>query len=80
MLVVRTQIQLTEGQARALRRLAQTRGVSMAAVIRELLEQALVSPRDARIERALAVVGRFSSGETTTSRDHDEELARAFRA
>jgi hypothetical protein len=50
----------------------------MAAVIREVLDQALMTPHDAKVERALAVVGRFSSGLTTVSRDHDEELAQAY--
>ncbi|HLG08387.1 MAG TPA: ribbon-helix-helix protein, CopG family [Gaiellaceae bacterium] len=77
--MVRTQIQLTEQQARALRRVAASRGMSMAAVIREVLDRALTTSHDAKVERALAVVGRFSSGATTVSRDHDRELERAFR-
>ena len=77
--MVRTQIQLTEQQARALRRVAASRGMSMAAVIRELLDAALTSSLDAKVDRALAVVGRFSSGATTVSGDHDAELERAFR-
>ena len=76
--VIRTQIQLTEDQARALRRVARSRGVSMAAVIRELLDQALTSSHDAKVERALAVAGRFRSGVGHVSRDHDRELEDAF--
>jgi plasmid stability protein len=77
--MVRTQIQLTEQQARALRRVAARRGMSMAAVIRELVDQALATSFDAKIERSLAAVGSFSSGVTTVSRDHDRELEEAFR-
>ena len=77
--MVRTQIQLTEQQARALRRVATGRGMSMAAVIREVLDQALTTLHGAKVERALAVVGRFSSGATTVGRDHDHELERAYR-
>ena len=50
----------------------------MAAVIRELLDQALTSSHDAKVERALAVAGRFRSGVGHVSRDHDRELEDAF--
>jgi hypothetical protein len=77
--VVRTQVQLTQTQVQALRRVAASRGVSMATVIRDMLEQALVSPRSARMERARAIVGRFASEPAAASRDHDEELERAYQ-
>jgi plasmid stability protein len=71
-------MRLTEEQARALRRLAASRGVSMAAVIREVLDNALTTPSAARLDRARAVVGRFPSGAKTVSREHDRELAQAY--
>ncbi len=76
--MVRTQVQLTEEQARALRRAASERGISMAAVIRDLLEQALSTPQAGRVTRARGAIGRFSSGVRTVSREHDRELERAF--
>jgi hypothetical protein len=76
--MIRTQVQLTDEQARALRRVAAERGVSMAAVIRELLDESLAAPRDAQRLRARAAIGRFASGRRTVSREHDEELADAF--
>ena len=76
--MVRTQIQLTETQARELRRIAEQRGVSIAAVIRGLVDDALVSPRDARIARAVAVMGRFNSGKNNVAEEHDAELEHAF--
>lgn len=76
--MIRTQIQLTDEQVRALRRVAAQRGVSMAAVIRELVEQGLRTPAAARSTRARAAIGRFGSGESTVSREHDRELERAF--
>lgn len=76
--MIRTQVQLTEEQARALRRAAAERGMSMAAMIRELLEQALSVPHAARSTRARAAIGRFASGTQTVSREHDSELERAF--
>jgi 16S rRNA U516 pseudouridylate synthase RsuA-like enzyme len=52
--VIRTQVQLTEEQARQLRRLAAERGVSVAQLIREsveaLLERSAVS-RDQELRR-----------------------------
>jgi hypothetical protein len=76
--MVRTQVQLTEEQVRELRRLAASRGVSMAAIIRDVLDEALTAPRNARLARAKAVVGRFSSDRTDVSREHDRELAQVF--
>jgi len=70
-------MQLTEEQVRALRRLAASRGVSMAAVIRDVLDEALTTPSAARLERARAVVGCFASGAKTVSREHDRELEQA---
>ncbi len=80
--MVRTQIQLTEAQAERLRRLAAERRVSMAALIREAVDRSLVEDdRTARIERALAVVGKFSSsGPTDVAENHDHYLAEAFSA
>lgn len=78
--MIRTQIQLTEEQAQALRRVAAQRGVSMAAVVRDLIDQALGRPVSARAARARAAVGRFASGVGGVSREHDAELERAFRA
>lgn len=76
--MIRTQVQLTDDQARALRRVAAERGVSMAAVIRELLDESLAAPNTAQVTRARAAIGRFASGERTISEEHDRELADAF--
>jgi hypothetical protein len=76
--MIRTQVQLTDAQARALRRVAAERGVSMAAVIRDLIEHALEAPATRRTTRARSAIGRFASGVSTVSRDHDAELERAF--
>ena len=76
--MIRTQVQLTDAQARMLRRVAAERGVSMAAVIRELVDAGLTKPASAQSARARAAVGRFGSGANAVSRDHDAELDRAF--
>jgi hypothetical protein len=81
--MIRTQIQLTEAQAEKAKRLALERGVSMAEVIRELIDGA--PERDDRAERsarALAAVRRGGfrdrDGRTDVSVRHDEYLAEAL--
>jgi predicted transcriptional regulator len=63
--VERTQISLDAAQAARLRRLARERGTSMAALIRDAVDQTYPEDEDsidARWERALAVVGKFDGG------------------
>jgi hypothetical protein len=81
--VIRTQIQLTESQARALRAMASARGVSMAELIRQSLGVLLEEEESARSDqrrRALAAVGRFHSGQSDVSERHDDYLAEDFLA
>jgi hypothetical protein len=79
--VVRTQIQLTERQARELRNLAAVEGVSMAALIRKAVDQLLDEQGlDARWERALSVIGKYRDvdGATDVATRHDDYLADAY--
>jgi hypothetical protein len=81
--MVRMQIQLTEEQARAVRRLARERGVSIAAVIRDAVERSLSEgPRSRHDawERALQVVGAFKSGGGSVAEQHDDWFAEAIEA
>jgi len=75
--MIRTQIQLEERQATALRRLAAEKGVSIAELIRRAVDEALLHRGDgqARYRRALSVLGRGRSGLTDVSRKHDEYFA-----
>lgn len=80
--MVRTQIQLTEEQAEAVKRLAAREGRSMADVIRsgidlQLLRSSGVTDAERR-RRALAAVGRFRSGATDIAEHHDVALDEAF--
>ena len=80
--MIRTQIQLTEEQARRLRELSAQTGRSMADIVREsvddyLARRAGVHP-DERRRRALQVVGRFASGSTDVARDHDRYLGEIY--
>lgn len=77
--MIRTQIQLTEEQARRLKKIAAARGVSVSALIREAVEKAVaVDDGPARRQRALAAVGRFRSGRRDVSAEHDRYLADDF--
>jgi Antitoxin-like ribbon-helix-helix len=80
--MVRTQVQLSEDEARALKRLAAERDTSVAALIREGVDLLLRSKRRPGVEelrrRALGAVGRFHSGRRDVSQRHDDYLAEAF--
>ena len=80
--MVRTQIQLTAEQARKVKKIAASRGVSMAEVIRDALEGAIRSyPSDVseqKRKRALEIVGKFRSGKRDVSRKHDAYLTEAW--
>ena len=80
--MIRTQVQLTEQQMRRLKRLAADREVSVAELVRngvdrilEAAEQASPSDRECR---ALAALGRFRSGRSDVSQEHDGYLAEAY--
>jgi len=76
--MIRTQIQLTAAQHRTLKRLAAERGVSMAALLRSLVDRGLeteASDLAARWERASRLVGAFRSKEGDLSTAHDRYLA-----
>ncbi len=77
--MVRTQIQLTEEQARALKAAAARQGVSMAELIRQAVDRILEEQEQERAEkwrRATALVGRYrdKEGATDVSVNHDKYL------
>jgi hypothetical protein len=80
--MVRTQIQLTEAQVTALKRLAASRHLSMAELIRQgvngLLRSNVMVDVEEKKKRALAVSGRFRSGKRDISRNHDQYIAEAL--
>ncbi len=80
--MVRTQIQLTEEQARALKELAAIEHRSMADLIRQSVDTLLRSRarrgREERKRQALAAVGRFRSGVSDLAANHDRYLGEAF--
>jgi hypothetical protein len=80
--MIRTQIQLTEEQSRILKTIALERGISIAELIRRSIDSYIRSINqptlDERRQRALSVVGKFSSEETDLSTEHDRYLAEAY--
>jgi predicted transcriptional regulator len=80
--MVRTQIQLTEEQAKSLREAAARQGRSMADLVRDGVDLVLGTgavSREERRRRALAASGKFHSGFKDIARHHDRYLAEAFR-
>ncbi len=76
--MIRTQIQLTDDQAQALKALSARTGVSIAELVRRGLVPLLrggLAEHDDRARRAAEAVGRFHSGKTDISVDHDRYLA-----
>ena len=80
--MVRTQIQLSEEQARTLKDMAAKYDVSMAELIRQAVDDWLRSTetvdREERKRRAIAAAGRFHSEVSDLSTAHDRYLAEAF--
>ncbi len=78
--MLRTQIQLTEQQARAVKELAARRGVSMAELIRQAVERIVNEGEDAeKWRRAYAIAGKYHSGHSDISVEHDKYLAEDYR-
>jgi len=80
--MVRTQIQLTEDQAKALKKIAAARQLSVAELVRRAVDTMIktstaADPED-RIRRALDISGKFSSGKSDISKHHDAYLAESF--
>ena len=73
--VVRTQIQLTEDQYAALKRVAEDRGCSLAEAVRQAVDAWLLAPapgaREELVQRALDACGRFRSGLRDLGSQHD---------
>lgn len=83
MAMIRTQIQLTEAQAQTLKALAVTRQSSVAELIRQsvdhLIRQSGTIDVAERRRRAIAAAGRFHSGQSNISTEHDHYLAEAYQ-
>jgi predicted transcriptional regulator len=84
--MVSTQIQLSEAQMQALKTLAEAQNKSAADLIRDAIDAFLRAggsvPKklldEERKRRAIAAIGRFSSGLADLATNHDRYLADAF--
>lgn len=80
--MIRTQIQLTEEQARRLKERARREDRSMADLVRESVSEYLArSPlvdRPELLRRAEALAGQFRSGRADLAEEHDRHLTEAF--
>jgi len=80
--MVRTQIQLTEEQSDALKKLALSKHLSIAELIRQavdtFIKSKIVIDTEERRKKAVDIVGRFSSGKHDVSAEHDKYLAETF--
>jgi len=82
--MIRTQIQLTEEQMRNLRRAARAQGVSVAEMVRRLVERGIadeLKDRHTLYESASRLVGGFRdrSEAADVSERHDAYLDEAYR-
>jgi RecA/RadA recombinase len=73
---------LTEEQVKALKKIALSRHLSIAEIIRQAVDTVIRTNTMVGIEerrkRAIDIVGRFSSGKRDISRKHDTYLVEAF--
>lgn len=80
--MVRTQVQLTEEQALKLEEVATANRISKAEVVRQALErffgQEAPISRAERMRRATEVFGKYRSGYSDVSTNHDEHLAEIY--
>ncbi len=80
--MVRTQIQLTEEQVKILKNLASSRHLSIAELIRQavnnLIRSSTIVDIEERRKRAIEAAGRFRSGLSDFSTEHDKYLEEAF--
>ena len=80
--MVRTQIQLTEDQTKALKKIAQSRHLSVAELIRKavdtIIKSSTVVNAEERHKRAMEIVGKFGSGKRDVSKKHDLYLTEAY--
>ncbi len=80
--MIRTQVQLTEDQVKALKEIALRKKVSMAGLIREAVDEYLREEHGLSYEekkrRAIRAIGSFKSGKRDISINHDKYLEEIY--
>jgi len=81
--MIRTQIQLTKEQVERLKKLAVEKHLSVSKLIRQavdaLIKSSVVVDDEERRKRAVAATGRFRSGVSDLSKEHDDYLKEAYK-
>lgn len=76
--MIRTQIQLTEKQWKVLKELSIARRISMAELVRQSIDLLVQTPEALSMEEirktALAITGKYHSGISDISTNHDKYL------
>jgi len=74
---------MTEQQQAALKGISAATGRSIADLVREGIEKVISQwgrpDREKQVERAISLAGRFGSGSSDVSKDHDKHLAEIYR-
>jgi hypothetical protein len=81
--MLRTQIQLTEDQARRLREISLSSNESVASLIRNAIDRFLATGkpnRAAQYRQAMSLAGKYEAEQPDTSVEHDRYLEKAFGA
>ena len=79
--MVRTQIQLTEEQAKRLRELSLSSNESMASLIRQAIDRFLITGkpnRSVQYRQALTIAGKYETEQPDIAVEHDRYLDEAF--
>jgi hypothetical protein len=78
-MMIRTQIQFTKKQLEVLKKIAASRHVSISEVVRQTVDQLIRSPENSEIDEyhrlSVEIVGKYMSGMSDTSENHDNHLS-----
>jgi hypothetical protein len=82
--MIRTQIQFTQEQWEALKKLANARHVSIAELVRQSVDKLIRSPEnmsnDEYQQLCIEIVGKYQSGIADISSNHDEYLSETYNS
>ena len=83
-MMIRTQIQFTQEQWEALKKLAASRHISISEVVRESVDQVIHSPENREIDEyqrlCVEIVGKYQSGLSDISANHDKYLSEIYNS
>jgi hypothetical protein len=81
-LMIRTQIQFTQEQWEALKKLANARHVSIAELVRQSVDKLIRSPENMSFDEyqqlCVEIVGKYQSGLADVSTNHDKYLSETY--